>query len=284
MHPTATTSPDIPALPPHRQIDSPRLHAALDVGPRTWALDIVTETGSTNSDLLQLARTRTDSSPLCRLAYLQTAGRGRQGRPWAGSPSLTFSLAYPFPFDPQALSGLSLVCGLALANGIADYAPAARGRVRVKWPNDLEVDGSKLSGILIETARAGSTLWAVIGMGLNLSRPPGIEAALGRPIACVDDLMPPGQPIDSTALFAAILNQLAGTLAVFAREGMPSQRAAWEALDAYRGRAVRLLRDQAVVLEGIARGIDDSGQLLVETPSGVQAVMSGEVSLRPATT
>lgn len=283
MHPTAATSSDVPALPPHRQIDSDRLHAALDAAPRTWALDIVAETGSTNSDLLQLARIRTDSTPLCRLAYLQTAGRGRQGRPWAGSPSLTFSLAYPFPFDPQALSGLSLVCGLALANGIADYTTAARGRVRVKWPNDLEVDGSKLSGILIETARSGSTLWAVIGIGLNLSRPPGIEAALGRPIACVDDMMAPGQPIDSTGLFAAILNQLASTLEVFAREGMPSQRAAWEALDAYRGRAVRLLRDQTVLLEGIARGIDDSGQLLIQTPSGVQAVMSGEVSLRPAT-
>ena len=75
-----------------------------------------------------------------------------------------------------------------------------------------------------------------------------------------------------------------GSRLVFARDGMPSQRAAWEALDAYRGRAVRLLRDQTVVLEGIARGIDNSGQLLVETPSGVQAVMSGEVSLRPAAT
>ena len=280
MHPTASAPAD--AVPAHRQIDPIRLQAALDAAPRDWSLDIVEETGSTNTDLLQLVRTRTDRTPLCRLAYLQTAGRGRQGRPWAGSPSLTFSLAYPFPFDPQALSGLSLVCGLALAHGIVDYTAVAPGRIQVKWPNDLEVNGRKLSGILIETARAGSTLWAVIGIGLNLSRPPGIEAALGRPIACVDDLMPAGQALDSTALFAALLNQLASALALFAQAGLPAHRTAWEALDAYRGRAVRLLRDQQVVLEGIARGIDDRGQLLVETATGVQAVMSGEVSLRPA--
>lgn len=270
-------------LPSHRLIDPVRLGAALDAAPRSWSIDIVAETGSTNSDLLQLARTQADAVPLCRVAYRQVAGRGRQGRPWAGSPSLMFSVAYPFPPDPQALGGLSLVVGLALARGITTFAPSAAERVRVKWPNDLEIDGSKLSGILIETVRAGSRLWTVIGIGLNLSRPPGIEAALGRPIACVDDLMN-GAEIDSTALFASILNELARALDAFARDGMPAHRAAWEALDAYRGRAVRLLRDDVVVLEGIASGIDDSGQLLVNTADGIQAVMSGEISLRPAAT
>jgi BirA family biotin operon repressor/biotin-[acetyl-CoA-carboxylase] ligase len=270
-------------VPIHRHIDPMRLHAALNPAARAWHIDLVAETGSTNSDLLQQARTQTGLNPFCRMAYRQVAGRGRQGRPWAGSPSLTFSLAYPFPIDPQALSGLSLVVGLALARGLAAYAPAAAERIRVKWPNDLEVDGRKLSGILIETARAGGALWAVIGIGINLSRPAGIEDTLGRPIACVEDLLSNAATLDSTSLWACVLNELGDALDLFRREGMPAHRVAWEALDAYRGRAVRLLRDDVVILEGTACGIDDSGQLLVETSDGVQAIMSGEISLRPAT-
>ncbi len=273
-----TTSPNTP-IPPERLIDATRLSHALEDAPRSWSTELVDETESTNSDLLARARTGEATQPVFRLAYRQTAGRGRQGRRWAGGPSMTFSLAYPLPLAPSALSGLSLACGLALAQGISAYAPAAAEAVRLKWPNDLEIGGRKLAGILVETVRGGGALWAVIGIGLNLSHPVELEDELGRKIAGLADLEP---EIDPTRLLASIINHLARTLDVFAQSGLPPLRADWEALDAYRGRPVRLLRDGVTLLEGIARGIDDSGQLMVETAAGLQPVISGELSLRPA--
>lgn len=275
------------AAPPPWRIDADALRQALDGGPaRSWQAEVVAETGSTNADLTQASRTApwADDAARVRVAYRQTAGRGRQGRPWQGA-GLMFSVAMPLPLAPARLSGLSLAVGLAVAQALEDCDAACGPRVGLKWPNDLQIDGRKLAGILIESVPAGpQRLWAVIGIGLNLMRDPGMEAALGRELAGVSEAMASFDPQrDPTRILAAVLNRLAAMRATFLAHGFAPLAPAWSARDAFRNEPVRLLHDGQVLAEGLARGVDSDGHLLLETADGLQRIASGEVSLRGAT-
>ncbi|AJG17551.1 biotin--[acetyl-CoA-carboxylase] ligase [Cupriavidus basilensis] len=263
------------------RIDPDRLRAALTGSARGWALGVVDETGSTNADLTLACRNApwTEFATL-RLAYRQTAGRGRQGRPWQGQAGLTFSVALPLPLAPSQLSGLSLAVGLALAEALGDCDARLGAAVGLKWPNDLQIDGRKLAGILIESVPAGpQRVWAVVGIGLNLVRDAQMEAALGRSLAGVTEFLP---GCDPTVLMAAVLNRLAVMREDFLAQGFAPMAPRWSARDAYRDQPVRLLHDGRVQAEGLARGVDGDGHLLLETRSGLERISSGEVSLRLA--
>ncbi|WP_420993932.1 biotin--[acetyl-CoA-carboxylase] ligase [Cupriavidus sp. 30B13] len=278
--PILPSQPSPPPSPlPAWRIDLDRLRAALDGAARGWILDAVEETGSTNADLTLASRAAPwgDAGTL-RLAYRQTAGRGRQGRPWQGQAGLTFSVALPLPLAPSQLSGLSLAVGLALAEALADCDARLGAAVGLKWPNDLQIDGRKLAGILIESVPAGpQRVWAVIGIGLNLVRDAQMEAALGRELAGVAEYLP---ALDPTTLLAAVLNRLAAMRAAFIAGGFAPMAPRWSARDAFRDQPVRLLHDGQVQAEGLARGVDGDGHLLLETAAGLERISSGEVSLR----
>ncbi|MFC0133611.1 biotin--[acetyl-CoA-carboxylase] ligase [Massilia eurypsychrophila] len=235
-------------------------------------IEVVAETGSTNADLMgraaQLAR------PTLLIAEHQSAGRGRAGRSWLSAPgdSLTFSLAWQFDGSPQQLLGLPLAVGVALAEALAALAVP----VQLKWPNDVLKDGSKLAGILIETQGAPGGTWAVIGIGLNLSMPDRIEERIGRSIATAPWLA----RMERDALMAALTDALAAGMDQFAREGFGAFRARWDALHAWRGQPVAIVDQGAVLQQGVAAGVDDSGRLLLDTDGGRVAVLAGDVSLR----
>jgi BirA family biotin operon repressor/biotin-[acetyl-CoA-carboxylase] ligase len=237
------------------------------------AVEVVAQTGSTNADLL--ARASTLAAPLLLIAEHQSAGRGRAGRSWLSSPegSLTFSLAWRFDGGPQALLGLPLAVGVALADTLGTLGQ----QVQLKWPNDVLKDGDKLAGILIETQSApGGGTWTVIGIGLNLLMPDEMEAQLGRSAAG----MPWLARMDRDALMAALLDGLAGCLREFATRGFAAFSARWNLRHAWQGETVVLLDGGVVRHEGRAAGVDDSGRLLLDTAEGRITVMAGDVSLR----
>ena len=237
------------------------------------AVEVVAQTGSTNADLL--ARASTLAAPLLLIAEHQSAGRGRAGRSWLSSPegSLTFSLAWRFDGGPQALLGLPLAVGVALADTLGTLGQ----QVQLKWPNDVLKDGDKLAGILIETQSApdGGT-WCVIGIGLNLLMPDEMEAQLGRSAAG----MPWLAQMDRDALMAALLDGLADCLREFTARGFAAFSARWNLRHAWQGETVVLLDGGVVRHEGRAAGVDDSGRLLLDTDEGRITVMAGDVSLR----
>jgi len=245
-----------------------RAQVAVDV-------EVVQETGSTNADLL--ARAAQLSAPLLLVAEHQTAGRGRAGRSWLSSPegSLTFSLAWRFDGGPQALVGLPLAVGVALAETLATLGQ----QVQLKWPNDLLKDGDKLAGILIETQSAPGGTWTVIGIGLNLLMPDEMEAQLGRSAAGVPWLA----RMKRDTLVASLLDGLAGALDEFAAHGFAAFAARWNLRHAWQGETVVLLDNGAVLHEGRAAGVDDTGRLLLDTVDGRITVMAGDVSLRVKT-
>lgn len=268
------------------RIDPQRLAVALGSEARSWEIQLAEETGSTNADLVQTCRQRPwGDSGIVRLAYRQTAGRGRHGRPWQGQAGMTFSVALPFALKPAQMGGLSLAVGLAVAEALADcHGPLARA-VGLKWPNDLQIDGRKLAGILIESVPAGpGQAWAVIGIGLNLLRDAAMEQALGRELAGVQERWPAfDAAVHATDVLAAVLNRLAAMRAAFLDAGFGPMARRWSERDAYRDQPVRLLHDGAVLAEGMARGVDEQGHLLLETGQGLQRIASGELSLRPGT-
>jgi BirA family biotin operon repressor/biotin-[acetyl-CoA-carboxylase] ligase len=236
------------------------------------AVEVVPETGSTNADLL--ARAPALTGPVLLIAEHQTAGRGRAGRSWLSSSgnSLTFSLAWKFAAGPQALSGLPLALGVAVAETLGRLGAP----VRLKWPNDVLKDGDKLAGILVETASAERGIWAVIGIGLNLVMPDAIERDIGRTVAAVPWLA----RMDRDALMAALLDGLATVLREFERGGFAAFAARWNLLHAYQGEVVRILDRGAVLHEGVAAGVDDAGRLLLDGQDGRIAIAAGDVSLR----
>ncbi|WP_431820618.1 biotin--[acetyl-CoA-carboxylase] ligase [Burkholderia sp. F1] len=288
-----------------------RLDAHLDAAPRAWPLDIVAATGSTNADLAArlkaLPRTANAlPAPLVRVAFEQTAGRGRQGRPWFAQPgnALLCSVGCIVPRPVDALGGLSLAIGVALAEGLAALPLDARSGVALKWPNDLLLTAAdagaqrgvrivgKLAGILIETVWTTPDATAiVIGFGVNVRGAEAVAAQVDAQRAreaSTAGALPPAAlssawaAANLTDTLAASLNALTPALAQFAADGLAPFVPRWHARHAYAGREVVLIEQGAERARGIATGIDAAGQLLLDTPGGVQAIAAGDVSLREA--
>ncbi|RTL40917.1 MAG: biotin--[acetyl-CoA-carboxylase] ligase [Burkholderiales bacterium] len=227
------------------------------------------ECGSTNTEAL--AHLRQGGGPLLVSASRQTAGRGRLGRVWqSDDAALTFSVALPVPAELD-LAGLSLAVGCT----VADTLDPGGERIRLKWPNDLFLDGAKLGGILIETAPlpAGER-GVVIGVGLNLQPLPADadRRAFTSGHAALHTLDP-----DATATSA--LDRLAPALRAMLADFRTLGFAAWQAAFARRDLATGQ-RVRVGELTGVARGVSPRGELLLDTPAGVQACHGGELSLR----
>lgn len=241
------------------------------------AIRIVAETGSTNADLLadvpQLER------PTLLWAQSQTAGKGRAGRVWHSSAdaTLTFSLAWKFAAPVQALIGLPLAVGVVIAETLASFGVEAR----LKWPNDVLKDGSKLAGILIETVvdKAGSngrqSVWAIIGVGINIAGAEALSEQIGRAVADAPQL-----DLERERVMAALLNGLNHALPLFEKNGFRSFAGSWNALDAYAGKSVTIQNQGKILHGGIAAGVDETGCLLLDTGQGRIAVVAGDISLR----
>jgi len=233
--------------------------------------EAVAHIDSTNTELMRRARAG-DLHPALLIAEAQTAGRGRLGRAWitaagdasAPLPALTFSLG--LTLAPRDWSGLSLAVGVAVAQALH---PA----LRLKWPNDLWLDGRKLGGILIETLQGAGRRHVVIGIGINLL-PPAAEG-LSVPPAGLQELLP---DCDAATALARVVPGVLAALRTFEARGLTPFQSEFRARDLLHGRAVVLSDGTA----GTAHGIDTGGGLLVHTSAGMTTITSSEVSVRPA--
>ena len=232
------------------------------------------EIDSTNSFVLKHAE-ELKSGDIC-IAEYQSAGRGRRGRKWASpyGSHLYASMLWQFPQGMAQAMGLSLVVGCSLATVLEKLG---LNEVAVKWPNDVYLEGKKLAGILVEmSGQADGECQVVIGIGVNLSMPATAAEQIDQPWA--DVLSQQALP-DKTEFATALHQQLKTDIHLFEQQGLSAFVERWQQVDLYRDQSVKLLMADNVI-EGICRGIDTQGALLLEVDGKVKAFVGGEISVR----
>jgi len=238
------------------------------------ALRVLAGTDSTNTQLLDADAA---DDPRALLAEHQSAGRGRHGRSWHSpfGTNLYLSLAWTFAQWPPALTALPLATGVATAEALAELKLP---ELRLKWPNDLWCGNAKLGGILIEQrGESGGSCRVVIGLGLNVAMRSATTAHIGQPWTTLAEAL--GAAPSRNALAARILGHWVAMLDRFTLEAFAPFEPRWRALDLLRNRAVTLQLPEGEV-SGIARGVDESGALLVDAGETRRRILSGDVSLR----
>ena len=285
----------------------------------TLTVEVLKEVDSTNSELMRRARAG-QTDPVLLIAESQTAGRGRLGRQWhaQAGDALTFSLG--LMLHPADWSGLSLAVGLSV---VENLDPQGALRLGLKWPNDIWVRQQdtnqqmfgtlpkpasntwcKLAGILIETAVPSMPMpktsqhqvtnsqteqrYCVIGVGINIGKPRALDVSI--PAIGLRDLSEvaaakasatsaSASPTTAPQALAMIAQPLLAAVLAFESKGFAPSQASFQQRD--------VLRDMPVTLsdgrQGIARGVDNTGVLRVETTQGMQLINSAEVRVRPST-
>lgn len=231
---------------------------------------------STNDHASMLAAEPFLACPALVLATEQTAGRGRGGNRWWSTPGgLMFSLVLQGSqpaANPAHWSGYSLAAGLAIAEALSFACSSAD--FTVKWPNDVYANGRKIAGILIEApAQACGRL--IVGIGLNVNN--SFRAApyeLQEIATSLSDLA--NQPFDLTDVLLCVLERLSQRWAQLQEQGLAAIRADWEARSFLSGRTATLLAGPQQFV-GRCLGIDDKGNLILQTESGRQAFAAGSV-------
>ena len=232
---------------------------------------------STNQ--LAAARIHASDGPACSvcLAEYQDAGRGRMGRRWVSpfASNVCMSVAWRCNNGVAALEGLGLAVGVAVAECLLELGAP----VGLKWPNDIVSDAGKLAGVLLEvTGEWNGACEVVAGVGLNVHMTAAAAGDIDQPWAALTWLVP--APVSRNALCAVLINALLPLLSRYAERGLRAYRDRWLALDSLRDRPVTVrVGDHRFV--GIARGIDGSGALLLDTADGQRVIHSGEASVRP---
>jgi BirA family biotin operon repressor/biotin-[acetyl-CoA-carboxylase] ligase len=228
------------------------------------------QTDSTNDRARELAAAGAPHGTVVT-ATEQTAGRGRQGRTWtapAGKALLYSALLRPLD---QRHALLPLAAALAVCEAAEELAPDAR--CKVKWPNDVQIDGRKLAGVLIEARPQDG--WGVVGVGLNLTiSRDEFPADLRDAAVSIFDSGKGGRPPTPLNATVALNRRLAHWI-----EAEPDAvLSAWANRDALRGKEVAWDGGS-----GVADGIDDRGYLVVVAPGGERiAVGAGEIHLTRA--
>lgn len=247
----------------------------------------VFETGSTNADLLDLARTGAEEGLWLR-AERQTAGRGRQGRAW-DSPSgnvYASTLVRLRAGDPPAAT-LALVAAVALEEVVSNFlrhsresgnpypvsassGPGVMGPrfrvddgLRIKWPNDLLIEGAKVSGILLE--RAGDAV--VIGIGVNLAYHPDLPDRLTTSLAAYCITVTPAEFVEGLA------EMLAAWLHIWRTDGLAPVITRWTVRAHPRSTQLIARLSDGEAIEGAFDGLSPDGALVLRLADGACRVI-----------
>ncbi len=233
------------------------------------------ETASTNSEALGWAQAGAPEGALV-VAGHQTAGRGRWGREWFSPPgiSLTFSLILRPALDPPSAGLLTAAVGVACAVGIGSSSDL---RPRLKWPNDVMLDGRKVAGILLESrVEAGRIRAVVAGVGVNVKTLTNAPTDVAQRATSIADYVE--RPPSPAVLLAAILAGLEDLYRDAAGAGF-AERVIEEAtgLSDVLGRGVIVRFAGGGSLEGRAERLTPRGELEVRTEDALVTVHSGEI-------
>ena len=233
------------------------------------------ETDSTNLWIKRLAKEGASEGTLA-LAEFQSAGRGRLGRSWEvpEGTSVMMSILLRPKFEPQDAPTLTLVMGMAVAKAVKNLG----FDVSIKWPNDVVVSHKKICGILTEMGvRDGKIDYAVIGVGINVNIKEFPEEMADKATSLY---LESGREFDRSQIPGLVMEAFEKYYEKFAATcDLSGLKEEYESILANYNQARRVLAKEPY--EGVARGITDGGELLVEKTDGtIVAVSAGEVSVR----
>lgn len=251
-------------------------------GPLAAKVELHEEIGSTQERARELARAGAPHGTLV-VSRVQTGGRGRLGRRW-GSPAggLWMSLVLRPGISTEVAARITQAAAVGVAKALQEIGV----EVRIKWPNDLLVDGRKICGILaeasvesvpvaakkVEPGEGRPVDFVVIGVGLNANLDPEALGVPGREVSTLRSEL--GGDVDLTALLEFLLSHLDAELGRI--EDFGAILDDWRALSCTLGERVQV-RKFGEVLEGMALDLGPEGELLLETGEGVVALYEGEI-------
>lgn len=217
------------------------------------------------------------AGPAWILALEQTGGRGRRGRAWQ-MPAGNFAATLVFRPDADAATAAlySFVAALALHDALAHVA-GTRADLRIKWPNDVLVNGGKIAGILLESRSEGAGIGALaIGIGVNLIAAPDrgtVETGAVPPVSLLGET---GLAVTPEAFLTPLAAAFAARARSFRDYGFAPVRRAWLERAARIGEPV-IARTGHEVSEGIFETIDDSGAMILRTEAGRKAIAAADI-------
>lgn len=243
-----------------------------------YSFDVPQFVSSTNDVVAENLAQQNQSGIVC-ITEMQGAGRGRRGREWLSPPAGNFygSIGWVFNDGFGVIEGLSLAVGVAIIKAMESVGA---GDLQLKWPNDVLHQGRKLAGILIEmTGEIGGACQVVVGVGVNLQLPETIKQQITQPVTDLYSIC--GHTVDRQKITAAIISELISLLSDYDKTGFSKWQNDWLSYDAFKNQPVSIVGMQEPV-HGIAKGVDEHGNLLLEVEGEMMKIYGGEVSLRQA--
>lgn len=263
----------------YRLLEVPDRLTTLEIGPLLATRELgrtlhhYETVESTNSKAFELAHEGGFHGEVIVTEH-QTAGKGRRGRAWSSpaGKSLAMSVILRPEIAPARAPELTLVAAVALAQTLRDSGVEAK----IKWPNDVQIGGRKVAGILTElSADVERVHFVVLGIGVNLNAETGDFPPEVAEIATSVQVVR-RSPVHRALFTAALLGQLETWVDRWTDEGFEPVRAAWKELSSTLGEEV-LVRADNRELRGIAEDIDPSGALLLRVGDKLERVLSGDV-------
>ena len=247
-------------------LDASTIQSAIERFDCTTHFDVTVHSAisSTNDYLLEQAN-EPNITYVC-VAETQTVGRGRRGNKWRSNPyqNIAMSLSMRFATWPSTASAAALVVAVATASVLNERFSDS---VRIKWPNDLMIDGAKLGGILVEAEGVfGGECQIVAGLGLNINQADcSLEEQSGYKWASLSEHH---DSIDRNNLIAVLSFAISNSLDIFAKQGFEPFVHAWNELSCYHGQQVKAEMHSGAII-GTQVGVDDTGALLIRDTSKV---------------
>lgn len=238
----------------------------------TWRVERWARLGSTNDRARELAVAGHPGRQWI-IADEQTAGRGRLGRTWNSPTGNLYASA--LLIDPCSIelgAQIGFVAGVSILRAVRDLGAT---EARLKWPNDLLVDGAKLAGLLVEGLTTPARRFAaIVGIGVNVGHSPEVPA---YPTTHLHALVQ--RPVAARQLFERLAIRFDETLAIWAHgAGFATVRELWLQGAAGLGGPIRV-NDSHGAREGVFAGLDASGRLMLRRNETVEIVESGDLSL-----
>lgn len=258
---------------PAAPLDPLRLKRIAGTLPGLSSIEVLDKIGSTHDEMRDRALAGAEDSSFV-VAEHQNTGRGRAGRAWNNQErrDLLVSLVVRPSIAPEQYPSLTFHLGLALVDALENLCP---GKIQLKWPNDILLDGKKIAGLLAESSLPtdGNQGFAVLSFGLNVNSEVASMPEELQPLATtmMENI---GSPVNRTRLLLRIIEAISRHRADMEKGSVPVD--AWNAKAAWIGSEVELQQDNETV-RGKMLGINGEGALMLHINGETKTVRHGDL-------